>query len=248
MNKSVIRIIGAVLFAFGTALITIPLFTIIREINETVGLTTSAEVIVIACATVSMFCLVAGWRLTRKSSALQGPTPSPTWWTVLAIVFYGLGVMSVAAATSRREFQLVLIALGFAVLGFGSVKAGRSRLPFAAPSLVFPPETSLLTKGGFVPAGFQFGLEILNDNKTPMEFVVSVLENNVGLTRPDAIKAMLSIHTRGGALLRLASLEEANRIAAVVAAAVQANRHPLVCRAVSLDAIGVPDHPGRREE
>ena len=53
------------------------------------------------------------------------------------------------------------------------------------PSGILPPQTSLLALPEFVPPGFNCGLEIFNDDRTSMEFVVSVL----------------TIHTRGGALL-----------------------------------------------
>ena len=78
---------------------------------------------------------------------------------------------------------------------------------------MFPPETSLLTIPKFVPPGFVFGIEILNDNTTPMEFVVTVLRAHLGLTEKDAVRTMLGIHEQGGVLLAMPSLVEARRIA-----------------------------------
>jgi ATP-dependent Clp protease adapter protein ClpS len=99
-------------------------------------------------------------------------------------------------------------------------------------SPVFSPETALLRLKGFTPSGFQCGIEILNDDRTPMEFVVSVLQNNVGLARADAIRVMLEIHDKGGALLPLSSEDESRRVAEAVTALARSNHHPLTCRAV----------------
>jgi hypothetical protein len=41
------------------------------------------------------------------------------------------------------------------------------------PSRVLPPETSLLDTPEFVPPGFVHGIEVLNDDKTPMDFVIT---------------------------------------------------------------------------
>ena len=232
MNRTVLRLIGAVLFAFGSVLLLIPLFAIDEALRVHVGLTPSAEVQVIACGVVAAFCMVAGFRLVALRPTRQGSLLTPPWWLVLAIVFYGLGLIAFAAAVARGEIQLALVAAGFALLGFGSSRAARTaQATHVSP--VFPPETSLLSQPAFVPPGFRQGLEILNDNTTPMEFVVSMLQDPIGFSRADAIGTMLAIHTKGGALLAVASLQEAERVAVAVAA--HAAGHPLVCRAVSLE-------------
>jgi ATP-dependent Clp protease adapter protein ClpS len=106
--------------------------------------------------------------------------------------------------------------------------------PEPRPSVIFPPETSLLQQPGFLPADFVCGLEILNDNTTRMEFVVESLIEFVGLRRTEAIRTMLDIHYRGGVLLPTASLNDAQRIAAEIArSADEVNAH-LVCRAVEV--------------
>jgi ATP-dependent Clp protease adapter protein ClpS len=103
----------------------------------------------------------------------------------------------------------------------------------AAISPVMSPETSLTDHSQFVPSGFTQGIEILNDNATPMEFVTQVLSEHLGLDRPEATRRMLEIHTRGGALIATVSFAEAQRIAAQIAAAARKGGYPLVCRAVS---------------
>jgi ATP-dependent Clp protease adapter protein ClpS len=99
--------------------------------------------------------------------------------------------------------------------------------------VVLPPETSLLELGGFAPPGFSHGLEILNDQRTPMQFVVDLLNTHMGLSHHDSIRIMLDIHNRGGALLPTVSATEARRIAAAITADAAREKHPLACRAVS---------------
>jgi ATP-dependent Clp protease adapter protein ClpS len=107
----------------------------------------------------------------------------------------------------------------------------RSRQP--AP-LILPPDTSLLSVPGFVPAGFVQGLEILNDNTTTMKFVREALTRHAGLESEDAKNTTLAVHTRGGALIPLPSLQEARRIAALITAEAAQQEYPLRCRAVSV--------------
>jgi ATP-dependent Clp protease adapter protein ClpS len=104
----------------------------------------------------------------------------------------------------------------------------------AAP-VVLPPQTSLLGLPEFVPSEFREGLEILNDNDTPMEFVVSALSTHLGISHHDSVQAMLSIHERGGALLPMASQADAKRVAEAITAEAAQQRYPLVCRAVSVE-------------
>jgi ATP-dependent Clp protease adapter protein ClpS len=108
--------------------------------------------------------------------------------------------------------------------------------PLGSP--VLPPETSLLNLPEFVPAGFAHGIELLNDNCTPMEFVTLVLASNLGLNLKEANRIMLEIHTRGGALLATSSLAEAQRIAAQISAEAARHGHPLMCRPVSSQSAG----------
>lgn len=110
--------------------------------------------------------------------------------------------------------------------------------PRPTPSIspVLPPETSLIDAPEFVPPGFTQGIEILNDNLTPMEFVTSVLAAHLGLTPENAHRTMLQIHSEGGALLATPSLDEARRIAALITAEAAKCGHPLACRAVSIQS------------
>jgi ATP-dependent Clp protease adapter protein ClpS len=98
--------------------------------------------------------------------------------------------------------------------------------------VVLTSETSLLSIPESVPADFRCGIEILNDNSTPMEFVVETLRDQLKLTHADAVAAMLDIHKRGGRLFPTANPADARRIAESIAAASSARGYLLVCRAV----------------
>jgi ATP-dependent Clp protease adapter protein ClpS len=45
--------------------------------------------------------------------------------------------------------------------------------------------------------------ELLNDDYTPMEFVVGVLQKFFGMTREKATQVMLKVHREGGGVRRL---------------------------------------------
>jgi ATP-dependent Clp protease adapter protein ClpS len=107
-----------------------------------------------------------------------------------------------------------------------------SRVQAASP--VLPSGASLLSRPDLVPAGFAQGIEILNDNTTPMEFVVDVLSAHVGLDLKDSTQAMLAVHTCGGVLIPTTSLQEAERIAAQITAEAAKQGYPLKCRAASI--------------
>ena len=86
----------------------------------------------------------------------------------------------------------------------------------------------------FVPPGFTQGIEILNDNTTPMNFVATVLNTHADLSLEDSHRTMLAIHTRGGALIPTPSFAEAERIATQITAEAAKDGHPLICRPVSI--------------
>lgn len=102
----------------------------------------------------------------------------------------------------------------------------------AGESPLFPPGTSLLSMPGMAPPGFKAGLEILNDNKTPMDFVVGAFKKYLGLDDRDAIKLMLEIHKMGGVLVPQRDMNQARALADAITAYSQEHSQPLVCRAV----------------
>lgn len=100
------------------------------------------------------------------------------------------------------------------------------------PGVVFPPGTSLVNISGMVPAGFVSGVEILNDNQTPMGFVVDALRAHANLNKTDAVRAMLEIHATGGKLLPTPTYERALEIAEALRALAGQHGYSFVCRAV----------------
>ncbi len=102
-----------------------------------------------------------------------------------------------------------------------------------AASPVFDPSTRLLTIAGLRPEGLVSGIEMLNDDTTPMEFVVAMLQAHAGLAHDAAMAAAMQIHTRGGILLPLADRAHADAAADAIARDAHAQGHRLVCRAVT---------------
>ncbi|MGB0505586.1 MAG: ATP-dependent Clp protease adapter ClpS [Pikeienuella sp.] len=70
---------------------------------------------------------------------------------------------------------------------------------------------------------------LLNDDYTPMEFVVQVLERFFGITSQHAIDLMLTVHRRGVAVVGVFSFEIAETKVTQVMDYAQKNQHPLQC-------------------
>jgi ATP-dependent Clp protease adaptor protein ClpS len=110
-------------------------------------------------------------------------------------------------------------------------------------SPVFAPETTLLSIPGFTPSGFKYGVEILNDRTTPMDFVISVLKIHLSFTKEEAYSTTIAIHNNGGVILPLLSEKSSERIALAISKEAKDNGHSLVCRAVvakQIDGEGGP--------
>ena len=70
---------------------------------------------------------------------------------------------------------------------------------------------------------------MLNDDYTPMEFVVHVLESFFKLDRPTATRIMLEVHTRGKGVCGVFTHEIAETKVSQVNAYARENQHPLLC-------------------
>ena len=70
---------------------------------------------------------------------------------------------------------------------------------------------------------------LLNDDYTPMEFVVEVLERFFSMDRERATRVMLSVHTQGKGVCGVYSRDIAETKAAQVNQFSQQNEHPLLC-------------------
>ncbi|RLA53241.1 MAG: ATP-dependent Clp protease adapter ClpS [Gammaproteobacteria bacterium] len=74
-----------------------------------------------------------------------------------------------------------------------------------------------------------FKVILLNDDYTPMEFVVEVLERFFALERELAVTVMLKVHTEGKGVCGVFSREVAETKAARVNQYARDNEHPLLC-------------------
>lgn len=70
---------------------------------------------------------------------------------------------------------------------------------------------------------------LLNDDYTPMEFVVEVLERFFGMDRPTATRVMLEVHTRGKGVCGVFTYEIAETKVSQVTSYSREHQHPLLC-------------------
>jgi ATP-dependent Clp protease adaptor protein ClpS len=70
---------------------------------------------------------------------------------------------------------------------------------------------------------------ILNDDFTPMEFVVQVLESFFGMDREKATRVMLHVHTRGVGVCGVFTKDVAETKVSLVNDYSRSNQHPLLC-------------------
>ncbi len=70
---------------------------------------------------------------------------------------------------------------------------------------------------------------LLNDDYTPMEFVVDVLERIFGLDRTRATRVMLEVHTQGKGVCGVFTFEIAETKVAQVMTYSRQHQHPLLC-------------------
>ena len=70
---------------------------------------------------------------------------------------------------------------------------------------------------------------LLNDDYTPMEFVVDVLEQIFGLDRTTATRVMLEVHTKGKGVCGVFTFEIAETKVAQVTTYARQHQHPLLC-------------------
>ena len=70
---------------------------------------------------------------------------------------------------------------------------------------------------------------LLNDDYTPMDFVVQILEKIFSMDRSSATRTMLQVHTRGKGVCGVFSYEIAETKVAQVIGLAQQHQHPLLC-------------------
>jgi ATP-dependent Clp protease adaptor protein ClpS len=69
---------------------------------------------------------------------------------------------------------------------------------------------------------------LLNDDFTPMEFVVDILERFFGMDRSKATRVMLEVHTKGKGICGVFTYEIAETKVAQVIAYARQHQHPLM--------------------
>ena len=70
---------------------------------------------------------------------------------------------------------------------------------------------------------------LLNDDYTPMEFVIEVLEHFFSMSREKATQVMLAVHTQGKGVCGIYTRDVAETKAELVNQAARDNGHPLLC-------------------
>ncbi len=76
---------------------------------------------------------------------------------------------------------------------------------------------------------------MMNDDYTPMEFVVHVLESFFGMNREKATRVMLQVHTEGKAVCGTYTRDIAETKASQVISYAQENEHPLLCETQAIE-------------
>lgn len=70
---------------------------------------------------------------------------------------------------------------------------------------------------------------LINDDFTPMEFVVDILETIFGMERTRATQVMLEVHTKGKGVCGIFNFEIAETKVAQVMGIAKQHQHPLLC-------------------
>ncbi len=70
---------------------------------------------------------------------------------------------------------------------------------------------------------------LINDDYTPMEFVVDILESVFRMERTRATQVMLEVHTRGKGVCGVYNFEIAETKVAQVMSIAKQHQHPLLC-------------------
>lgn len=75
-----------------------------------------------------------------------------------------------------------------------------------------------------------FKVVLLNDDYTPMEFVVIILEQFFAMNRETATRVMLLVHTQGKGVCGVFTRDVAETKVEQVNAFARAHQHPLLCQ------------------
>ncbi len=93
-----------------------------------------------------------------------------------------------------------------------------------------PPSTDVIVKSRpKTKTPSMYKVLMLNDDYTPMEFVVYVLEKFFGMNRSDATRIMLHVHQRGVGICGVFTYEVAESKVNSVVDYSRRHQHPLQC-------------------
>ncbi|MFT5114011.1 MAG: ATP-dependent Clp protease adaptor protein ClpS [Parasphingorhabdus sp.] len=90
-------------------------------------------------------------------------------------------------------------------------------------------DTSLQEAKPKVKKPRMYKVMLMNDDYTPMDFVVAVLERYFRKTREQAVEIMLTVHNKGSGLCGVFAYEVAETKIQLVLGFAQENQHPLQC-------------------
>ena len=93
----------------------------------------------------------------------------------------------------------------------------------------FKDDTLLEAKKGKLKPPPMYKVMLLNDDYTPMEFVVLVLQKFFGMTRERATQVMLKVHREGIGICGVYPRDVATTKVQQVAAYSRRHQHPLQC-------------------
>ena len=97
------------------------------------------------------------------------------------------------------------------------------------PDDIRPGDELLIRERVETKAPAMYKVLLLNDDFTPMEFVVDILQRFFRLSRDEATRVMLTIHNHGVGLCGIFTFEVAETKAAKVNCYARLNQHPLQC-------------------
>lgn len=100
----------------------------------------------------------------------------------------------------------------------------------AAPTV--PDGLTYPATGGPDGAPFKHGIQITNDDQTPVLFVVEVLQKYAGQSHGDATTAVAICHSVGGVIISMESVAASERAASQIASAAELENLPLRCKPV----------------
>ena len=110
-----------------------------------------------------------------------------------------------------------------------------------------PPEAVSLAVDAMLPIEMAYGVEVLNDEHTPMEFVVDILMRYFGMDWNQACETMLKVHKEGTITIGYASRENVERVVNCIASEIQRSGHPLECRLSATRERVVPGSTAREQ-